>query len=123
MTTKATHREGESTEIIVPPKDRQPEGPWAVTSAGLTDPGRVRPSNEDQFLIATLTKALQVQQTSLPQKRVRYGDQHGHLFVVADGMGGHAAGEQASALAVESIERMILNAFKWFQHLKGPDEH
>ncbi len=56
-----------------------------VTSAGLTDVGRKRTSNEDAFAIA---------------------DPHS-LFVVADGMGGHAAGEVASRLAVDSIARHI----------------
>ncbi|PYS95009.1 MAG: Stp1/IreP family PP2C-type Ser/Thr phosphatase [Acidobacteria bacterium] len=54
-------------------------------SAGLSDVGKKRGSNEDSFALA-------------PQHR---------LFVVADGMGGHAAGEVASRLAVESIERHI----------------
>jgi protein phosphatase len=100
---------------ITPAQNR----PLSVRSAGLTDCGKVRPSNEDQFLIAALTKALHVQQTSLPQARVRYADEQGYLFVVADGMGGHAAGEQASALAVDTVERFILDTFKWFSHLKG----
>jgi len=62
-----------------------PEARLKVTSAGLTDVGRKRTSNEDSFAIS---------------------EQH-NLFVVADGMGGHAAGEVASRLAVESIERHI----------------
>ncbi|HYU79632.1 MAG TPA: protein phosphatase 2C domain-containing protein, partial [Vicinamibacterales bacterium] len=37
-----------------------------------------------------------------------------HVFLVADGMGGHRAGERASALAVVAIEQFTLNTFKWF---------
>ena len=44
------------------------------------------------------------------------------LFIVADGMGGHQAGEQASALAVETIEAFALNTLKWFFLLKGTEE-
>jgi len=44
------------------------------------------------------------------------------LIVVADGMGGAAAGERASALAVGSIEAFVLNTFKWFLHPGGDDE-
>jgi protein phosphatase len=34
-------------------------------------------------------------------------------------MGGHQAGEQASALAVDAMERFVLNTLKWFLHLRG----
>src|SRR5712691_335880 len=61
----------------------------SVRSFGLTDAGKVRKANEDQFLIAVLFKALQVQQTSLPQARVQHSSDQSYLFVVADGMGGH----------------------------------
>ncbi len=95
----------------------------SVGSFGLTAPGRVRSKNEDQFLIAQMTKSLRIQQTSLPQPLTRWGDETAHLFVVADGMGGHRAGEQASALAVQSIEGFVLDTFKWFFRLKGSEEH
>jgi protein phosphatase len=98
-----------------------PTGDWSVESYGATDAGLVRPSNEDQFLIARLTKALRIQQTSLPRSRIQYSDESGYLFVVADGMGGHQAGEQASALAVNAIEGFVLNTLKWFLHLKGSE--
>jgi serine/threonine protein phosphatase PrpC len=94
-----------------------------VRTFGLTDPGRVRPSNEDQFLVAELTKAMRVQYASLPQPKTQYADERGYLFIVADGMGGHQAGEQASALAVQSIEAFTLNTLKWFFRLKGAEEH
>ena len=44
-------------------------------------------------------------------------------MVVADGMGGAAAGETASAMAVESVEGFVLNTLKWFLHLEGLEEH
>ena len=88
--------------------------PLVVRSYGATDGGRLRPTNEDQFLIADLTKAMNVRQTSLEEARARFGEQHGHLFLVADGMGGHHAGEHASALAVTLIEQFALNTFRWF---------
>ena len=86
-----------------------------VRSFGATDRGRVRRTNEDQFLIAELTKAMHVRQTSLNEPPAKFGDQHhAHLFLVADGMGGHHGGEHASALAVTVIEQFALNTFRWF---------
>jgi protein phosphatase len=86
---------------------------------GLTDTGKVRPTNEDQFLIASLSKSLLVHQSSLSQEdhtRV-FGGSEGMLLLVADGMGGHAAGKQASTIAVEAMQHHVLNAMPWFFRL------
>jgi len=56
-----------------------------ILSAASTDPGLRRESNEDSF---SLRPAL-------------------GLFVVADGMGGHAAGEVASHIAADAIEGFV----------------
>lgn len=81
---------------------------------GITDRGTVRETNEDQFLIAELSKSMRVWQTSLPEPKVQRGEERAHLFLVADGMGGHQAGERASAIAVAAIEHFTLNTFRWF---------
>jgi len=85
-----------------------------VTAFGITDKGKVRTTNEDQFLVAELTKAMRIWQTSLSEPKLQVGDERAHLFLVADGMGGHQAGQRASALAVAAIEQFTLNSFKWF---------
>ena len=100
-----------TTDKSVTPK---PPPTLAVKAFGITDTGKVRATNEDQFLIAELTKAMRVWQTSLPEPKVQVGEERAHLFLVADGMGGHRAGERASALAVVAIEQFTLNSFKWF---------
>jgi protein phosphatase len=94
----------------------------SVRSFGLTDPGKVRESNEDQFLIAVLLKALQVERTSLPQAKVRHSSDRSHVFVVADGIGGNAGGERASAMAIDSVETFILETFLWFAQFKGQED-
>jgi serine/threonine protein phosphatase PrpC len=94
-----------------------------VMSSGLTDRGKVRPSNEDHFLIAELARTLWVRQTSLPQPSTQHGRNRGHIFLVADGMGGHQAGEVASALTVASIEAFVLNVLHRFSNLGTGDEH
>lgn len=94
----------------------------SVRSFGLTDIGKVRSTNQDQFLVAVLLKALQVEHTSLPQRRSQQSSDRSHLFVVADGMGGHAGGEQASSMAINSVETFILETFKWFAEFKEPEQ-
>jgi len=93
--------------------------PLVVESFGLTDRGRVRTQNQDQFLIAELARAMRVQQSSLGQPSTHYGDERGYLFVVADGVGGTDGGERASALAVGTIEEFALNTLRWFLQQDG----
>jgi len=94
----------------------------AVRSFGVTDKGKIRPTNEDQFLIAELARILWVRQTSLPQQATHHGRNRGHLLLVADGMGGHQAGEVASALSVATIENFILHVLKRFSNIQASDE-
>ncbi len=70
-----------------------------------TDVGRTREHNEDTFLIADLTKG---STNFFDTGAVNIGPR-GSLFLVADGMGGAAAGEIASAMAADTI----------FQHLRS----
>jgi serine/threonine protein phosphatase PrpC len=102
------------TTSTIQPASSTPAGQFTVTAFGVTDTGRTRPTNEDQFLVAELSKAMNIWQTSIPAPELHVGDERAHLFLVADGMGGHKAGERASALAVAAIEQFMLNRFKWF---------
>lgn len=95
-----------------------------VDCCGATDRGRVRRRNEDQFLVARLDKSMLVQQTSLSiddQTRLK-GGFRGWLMVVADGMGGAAAGERASYVAVSTLTRYVLDTMSWFFRLDRNDE-
>jgi PPM family protein phosphatase len=94
--------------------------PLSVSSHGRTDVGRVRKNNEDQFLIGLISRALQVQQTSLRQPDVHYSTPQGRIFLVADGVGGNAGGEKASALAVNVIEDFVLDTLSWCMQLRAP---
>jgi len=91
---------------------------------GLTDVGKVREANEDQFLIADLNKSMLVHQTSLSlDDHTRlFGASQGQLLLVADGMGGQAAGQRASNLAVDAVARYMLNTMSWFFRLQEGHE-
>ena len=72
-------------------EEEEPTGPNAlilVTAVGRTDPGLKRKHNEDAYAIL---------------------EDH-HLFVIADGMGRHAAGEIASQLCVDAISESFKTA-------------
>lgn len=104
------------------PLDTPVQEKLKVESFGLTDRGQVRTTNEDQFLVATLYKALQVQQTSLAGSASRHSSDRSHLFIVADGMGGEAAGEKASAMALDYVENYVLETLQWFACCRPSDE-
>src|SRR2546429_589952 len=73
-----------------------------------TDLGRTRDHNEDHFLVADLTR----RDASLkPAVRAHEVGERGSLFVVADGMGGAAAGEVASEMATKTIYEQLLSAW------------
>lgn len=83
---------------------------------GMTDVGRKRSRNEDQFLIAELHRQMTVNQSSLAlPDHLRLGaPNRGHLLLVADGVGGLSGGDVASATVAEEMARYALNTLPWF---------
>jgi serine/threonine protein phosphatase PrpC len=75
-----------------------PRGDIIVHVFGRTDVGRTREHNEDTFVVADLTA---MNASLQPEVRTHVAGPRGSLFMVADGMGGAAAGEVASAMATE----------------------
>ena len=88
--------------------------PVLVDAAGFTHPGLVRETNEDHFLVARLGRYFETVSTSLhPDDLPARTDDAGYSLIVADGMGGHAAGEIASRLAIREIIRLGLALPDW----------
>jgi protein phosphatase len=112
-----------TTEVDLPssraPAPRRQKVEWAA----LSDVGKVRPNNEDHFLICRLSKILQVLDTNLVEETSdQRCERDGYLLLVADGMGGVAAGEYASAMAVRGVKHHLMDTAKWFFSLDDPDE-
>ncbi len=71
-----------------------------VRCAAVSDVGMRRTSNQDSLAISL----------AQDEKHLRC---RGHLFIVADGMGAHAAGELASQLATDNIPHAYLKRRDW----------
>jgi protein phosphatase len=110
-TTVSTMPQSDEPEDIISKIDDMPTVVLAMQlssleDAGRTDVGRQRHHNEDCFGIET-----KIQKLEFPKSRVLEG--HG-LYILCDGMGGHAGGEIASELAVNTLrqyfqERWVTN--------------
>ena len=80
----------------------------------LSHPGNVRENNEDQFFVTKLARSLETMLSSLPPGEVpERADEVNYVMVVADGMGGHAAGEVASRLAISALVSLALDLPDW----------
>jgi len=89
------------------PMSTRPQPAVIVHVFAHTDVGRTREHNEDAFAVADLTRGNASLGPALQTHQV--GDR-GSLFMVADGMGGAAAGEIASEMAVEIVHQELQEA-------------
>jgi protein phosphatase len=98
--------------------------PPRIDVFGQTDAGRQREHNEDQFVIADLSKSLAVEMTSLQDERTtkRIDRTKGKLLIVADGLGGHAAGDRASALVAGTVSHHLRSLAPLLLQLDSTDE-
>src|ERR1700722_1426317 len=85
----------------------------AVTFGAQSHPGKVRPNNEDHFLVIERRRCRSVLLTNLPSGYLTSADDVAYVYAVADGMGGAAFGELASMLALRSGWDQAPNTIKW----------
>jgi protein phosphatase len=107
------------------------EPPWPppvscrvrVELAALSHPGRVREKNEDAYLVARFGRFLDTLHTNVPAGQVPdRSEEVGYGLLVADGVGGSAAGEVASRLAVSTLIGLVLETPDWVLRAGEPED-
>ena len=102
-----------------------PAAPFAANTrldvGAVSDIGKVRPSNQDGYLVCRLGRSLERVISSLPESALPpRAEEAGHVLMVADGMGGAAGGEVASTTALTAAIRLVMAAPKWALRLDDP---
>jgi protein phosphatase len=105
------------------PLDRKPYDD-EIDVYGLTHIGKVRPENQDHFLICALRKQIVVHQTSLARTdRLTAGSERlAFLAMVADGVGGGARGEEASRLALEGVTQYVSDTMRCYYAARSAED-
>jgi protein phosphatase len=88
-----------------------------VKVSALSDMGRVRKNNEDNYVICNLTTG----EIGLPVLSDHVPGARGTLFMVADGMGGEASGEVASQICTATVPKRIYDNLKSVNNISEPN--
>jgi PPM family protein phosphatase len=108
-TTEYEFKEPPSTDIS-PSSRRQVR----VEFAALSDPGKIRQNNEDHYIITQMGRSFRALATNMPAGELPEPvDDISYAMAVADGMGGMAAGEKASQLAIRTGVQLVLSSSRW----------
>jgi serine/threonine protein phosphatase PrpC len=93
---------------------RPPSSSVRIDYGAVSDTGKVRDNNEDHFLVSKVSRKQDVLLTNVPHDHIpQLTGEDGYTMIVADGMGGMAAGEVASRLAITTGLKLIQKSPKW----------
>ncbi len=106
-----------ATQAVRKPRDDE------IDVYGLTHQGLVRSSNQDHFLICSLHKRTHIHLTSLPAVDNIPNERLAFLALVADGVGGRQAGEEASRLAIETVTKYMTESMQCYYTADATDEN
>src|SRR5262245_56011602 len=125
-----TEKPSAADTVEIPAAGSLPAEQWPDTGsarvqvelAALSDRGLVRANNEDHYLVVRFGRALETVLTNLPADQVpARAEEVGYGLVVADGMGGPAAGEVASGTAIRTLISLVLHTPDWVLGTAEPD--
>jgi serine/threonine protein phosphatase PrpC len=119
---RATSWEHPAAEARVPDTPRKPDDD-EIDVYGLTHKGKLRPTNEDAFLLASVHKEVRIHASSLPAERLRpSSDRLAFIGMVADGVGGLERGEEASATALDAAMSYVTESASCYYRAEAGTE-
>lgn len=127
-TEKAKHTvhrgSDEDTAVLLPPLSAGGRGSESVSAGtqvdlgALSHPGKVRSNNEDHYLAARFERSMHTLLTNLPPGLIpEQCGETAYGMLVADGLGGAAAGEVASSSAIRVLLDLVLETPDWIMRL------
>lgn len=85
-----------------------------VEFGAVSDRGKLRDNNEDHFLVSKVSRNQEILSTNVPDNYFpQLFAEDGYSMIVADGMGGMAAGEVASRMAIATGVKLFQKSPKW----------
>jgi len=111
----------EAALVAANPNASAASGRVRVDCAALSHRGMVRSNNEDHFYVARYGRFLEPLLTNVADKKETVFEEEGHAMLVADGLGGAAAGEVASALAIRTLLHLVTETSDWIISSAGKD--
>lgn len=104
-----------------PMDDVVPPARVVADVAAQSHEGHVREQNEDSYVVFRMGRFLDRVASNVPEDALpSHREDSGWLMAVADGLGGHSAGEIASRTALASMLNLIIRSPRWALRLDDP---